>query len=90
MLILVGSSGSAQDDISLQELQAIESLISGKDWRALYTYVVANPKFTAGNDPLAVELRSFVDDAKRGFLNTFDADPDRTSGPEEQARTSIY
>ncbi len=90
MLILMGSSGAAQDDISLQELQAIESLISGKDWRALYTYVVANPKFTSGNDPLAVELRSFVDDTKRGFLNTFDADPDRTTGGETRTSVSIY
>lgn len=88
VLLLVGSTGDAQDNVTLQELQAIESLIAGKDWRALYTYVVANPKLTAGNDPLAVELRSFVDDAKRGLLNTFNAAPSPSAPPT--ATLSIY
>lgn len=89
MLILMGSSAQAQDNVSIQELQAIESLIAGKDWRALYTYVVANPKFTTGNDPLAVELRSFVDDTKRGLLNTYDGDSER-SVSDTRTTQSIY
>ncbi|MBW4708916.1 hypothetical protein KX928_14095 [Roseobacter sp. YSTF-M11] len=79
VLILVGSTGNAQDNVTIDELRAIESLIDGKDWRGLYSYVQANPKLTAGNDPLAVELRTFVDDAKRGALTTFNAAPGQTA-----------
>lgn len=71
---MMGSSGSAQEEPSIDELLTIEKLIAGQDWRALYTYVEANPNLKSGNNPLAVELRSFVDDAKRGLLNRFDAD----------------
>ncbi|WP_299917987.1 hypothetical protein [uncultured Roseobacter sp.] len=75
MLVLMGSSGAAQQEPSIDELLTIEKLIDGGDWRALYTYVQANPRLTAGSSPLASELRSFVDDAKRGLLNRFDAPP---------------
>lgn len=73
VLILVGSSGSAQQEPSIQELLTIEKLIDDGDLRALYAYLEGNPNLTAGEGPLAVELRSFVDDAKRGRLTGFDA-----------------
>jgi hypothetical protein len=73
MLVLMGSSAHAQQDLSMQELLTIEKLIESGDWRALYTYVQANPNLTAGNGALAVELRSFVSEVDRGQLNRFDA-----------------
>lgn len=90
ILILVGSSGSAQQEPSIEELLTIEKLIDGGDWRALYTYVEANPRLTAGDSPLATELRSFVDDAKRGRLNRFDASPNRRgdNGATSQTETN--
>jgi hypothetical protein len=85
MLILVGSSGSAQQEPSIQELLTIEKLIDDGDLRALYVYLEGNPSLTAGNGPLAIELRSFVDDAKRGRLTGFNA---RSGTPRGGVSTS--
>ncbi len=63
----------------MQELLTIEKLVEGGDWRALYTYVRANPKFTSGTSALAAELRSFVTEVERGQLNRFDAVSDDQS-----------
>ncbi len=79
MLVLLGSSAHAQQELSMQELLTIEKLVEGGDWRALYTYVRANPKFTSGTGALAAELRSFVTEVERGQLNRFDAVSDDQS-----------
>jgi hypothetical protein len=90
ILVLVGSSGAAQEEPSIEELLTIEKLIDQGEWRALYYYLAANPGLTTGNSPLAVELRSFVDDAKRGRLVGFDADlAGRTRGTVEPVTNAV-
>ncbi len=81
ILALVGSSGSAQQEPSIEDLLTIEKLLSDREWRALYVYLEANPQLTVGETPLALELRGFMDDAKRGQLIGFDA-PASTSTAE--------
>lgn len=71
VLILVGSSGAAQQNASINDLLEIERLIEGGDWRALYSFLLENPQLTAGNSPLAMELQSFSEDVKSGRLDTF-------------------
>jgi hypothetical protein len=71
MLILMGGSAHAQQELTMQELLTMEKLIESGDWRALYTYVRMNPNLTAGTGALAVELRSFVSEVERGQLNRF-------------------
>ncbi len=75
MMILIGSSGHAQTEPSIQDLLTIDKLIEDGDWRALYTFVSANPRLTTGTSPLAQELQAFKDDVESGQLNTFDAAP---------------
>lgn len=82
MMVLLGADASAQSDPTLEDLLTIDKLIQDGDWRALYTYVEANPRLTAGSSPLAQELQSFKDDIERGQLNTFDAGP---SAPQQDA-----
>lgn len=73
ILILTGTSGAAQQEPSLDDLLTIEKLIDSGDWLGLYSYVSAKPGLTTGQGPLAVELRDFVDEVKRGQLTTFNA-----------------
>jgi hypothetical protein len=72
MMVMTGSHAHAQaQPFSIDQLRAIEALISGKDCGALYSYLEANPRMTLGPDPLAVELRSFRQDVDMGRLDCF-------------------
>lgn len=71
VLILVGSSGSAQQDASINDLLEIERLIEDGDWRALYSFLLENPQLTVGNSPLAMQLQSFSADVESGRLDRF-------------------
>ncbi|MEE4186881.1 MAG: hypothetical protein V2I76_00350 [Roseobacter sp.] len=71
VLILIGSSGAAQQEASISDLQQIEKLIEVGDWRALYSYLVSNPQLTVGTSPLALELRAFSEDVESGRIDTF-------------------
>lgn len=75
MMILVGSTGGSRSEPTLQDLFTIDKLIEEGDWRALYSFVDANPRLTDGDSPLAAELQSFKDDVESGQLNVFDATP---------------
>ncbi|GFE65365.1 hypothetical protein KIN_24390 [Litoreibacter roseus] len=88
-LVLIGSPGAAQQDVSIQELRNIEALINQKDWTALYSYVVSNPKLTTGRDPLSSELRSFVNDVQRGRVDQFNA-ARNASGARAAVDPDIY
>ncbi len=94
ILSLIGSTGLAQEDVTIDDLRTIDALITGKEWNALYTFVNSKPQLTTGNDPLAVELRSFVDETKRGLLNRFDSGPSQPDGgglgSTERSVASIY
>lgn len=90
-MILVGSSGGARSEPTLQDLLTIDKLIEDGDWRALYTFVNSNPRLTEGASPLATELQSFKDDVESGQLNAFNAAPASSSADAEpQANASIY
>lgn len=89
VLVLMGSSAHAQQELSMQELRTIEKLVESGDWRALYTYVRANPSFTSGTGALAVELRSFVTEVERGQLNRFDAVSDDRSGQGTTSQSGL-
>lgn len=94
ILVMMGSSGAAQQEPSIEDLLTVEKLINGGNWRALFSYVQGNPRLTTGDGPLATELRSFVDDAKRGTLTGFDATTrNQASGgatPQTESVASIY
>lgn len=72
-MILVGSSASAQQAFSINDLRYIERLISAKDCGALRSFLRLNPRFTIGNDPLAAELRAFSNNVDNGLLNCYTA-----------------
>lgn len=71
VLIMTGSYSAAQQAMTMDELREIEDLITQKDLRGLYSYLESNPEMTSGSDPLAVELRGFMQDADRGRLAGF-------------------
>ena len=75
VLLLVGGAGATGEEPSIEDLLTIEKLIDDRLWQELYLFIVANPQLTAGNSPLALELQSYVEDAKRGRLAGFDAPP---------------
>ncbi len=94
IMVMVGSNAKAQQLFTIDELLEIESLISGKDCGALYSYLASNPKMTTGSDPLAAELRSFRVDVEAGRLDCFaprslsfqDASGDPRGQAQAQAR----
>lgn len=90
VLILMGTSGGAQEGPSIDELRTIEDLIEGGDWRALYSYVDSNPNLTAGNGPLATELRSFSEDVEQGRLDQFDAPQPTRQASQSAVNADIY
>lgn len=71
-LILL-SGRVAQAEYSLEQLQQIERYIMMKDRASLWLLLRNNPDLMIGNDPLAQELRSFMEDSMRQGLNWFDA-----------------
>jgi hypothetical protein len=70
-LVLLGGTGSSRADYDLSQLQAIEGLISSRNCAGLWLYVKSNPGITAGGDPLANELRTFLAATERGQLDCF-------------------
>lgn len=89
-LVLTGTSVNAQQGAGLNELRMLEKLIEIGDWRALYTFVDANPGLTAGDGALAIELRGFVDDVETGRLNRFDAPANNEQNIQISQNDRIY
>lgn len=83
----MGSAGVAQQGPSIDDLRTIEKLIESGDWRELYVYVDANPRLTTGSNPLATELRGFVEDVELGRLGQFDAPTGSVSTEQALAPT---
>lgn len=90
ILVMTGTSGASQEEPSLNDLLTIEKLIDSGDWRGLYTYVAAKPNLVAGEGPLAVELRGFVDEVKRGQLTSFNAARNGASANGQTDPAGIY
>ena len=88
VLLMVGGAVGAQDEPGLDDLLTIEKLIDAREWQALYYFIVANPQLTEGQSPLAAELRSYVEDAKRGRLVGFDAPAEQRQPVATQSASS--
>ncbi|MFZ5708252.1 MAG: hypothetical protein ACOY4T_01005 [Pseudomonadota bacterium] len=73
LLIVVPAARAAA--ASLEQLIAIDQMLSNRDWGALWTYLVANPALTQGDDPLSSELRAFMSAMNLGTMGEFAARP---------------
>jgi len=72
-LSLISSTGAGVAQDSFAKLQQLEKLIVSKDCGGMRNFIGANPELTQGNDPLAVELRSYVNKLDNGLINCFAA-----------------
>ncbi|MFN0113224.1 MAG: hypothetical protein ACKVPY_00955 [Paracoccaceae bacterium] len=84
-LLLIGGGTRAHAAATLDQLVVIDSLIAQRDWGALWSFVIANPALTAGDDPLAIELRNFLISMNVGNVDVFAA-----SSPIVQSRGRPY
>ena len=65
LILLQGQMARAE--YSLEQLQEIERYVMSKNSAALESLLRSNPELMAGNDPLAKELRSFMENNLRYF-----------------------
>lgn len=72
-LSLISSTGGSFAQNSLARLQQLEQLIVRKDCGGMRNFISDNPDLTQGNDPLAVELRSYANKLDNGLINCFAA-----------------
>ena len=84
-LMLSGWSHEACAKYSLLQLQVIEQLILDKDCGALLRYLAENPELMAGEDVLARELRSFVDNVDGKIIQSISLKSDADCYPVELA-----
>lgn len=71
--VIMMSGRIAGAEYSLTQLQEIERYIMTKDSAALFALLRSNPDLMVGNDPLAEELRSFMETSMRNPLVWFNA-----------------
>jgi hypothetical protein len=70
-LLLLGHGSPLRAGYTLDQLQAIERMLSAKDWTSLATYIARHPELVQGNDPLAVELQRFTTSYDSATVDTF-------------------
>lgn len=86
MMMLTGTKAGAQDYVvTIDELKQIEVLIGQKDCGALYSFLLANPQTTSGQDALARELQAFVQEVNQGNLECFSAPAPAQQTPNQLA-----
>jgi hypothetical protein len=71
LLLISGGRGFA--GFTIDQLKTIEQFIVARDTAALGQFLAANPETTIGDDPLALELRRFLNCARTGQLDCFSA-----------------
>ena len=69
--MLMAGTSDLRAEYNLSELQEIERLVLLKDSAALGRFLALNPRIVSGDDPLARELRSFMNCAQDGQLDCF-------------------
>jgi hypothetical protein len=79
VIMMAGRISGAE--YSLTQLQEIERYIMANDRAALWALLRNNPNLMVGNDPLAQELRTFMETSMRNQLTWFDA-PTATLPPD--------
>ena len=67
---------AANATYTLTDLQTIEQMILNAEWNALQKYVEGRPDLLLGDDPLAVELRTYLSRYREGFLFQLFISPD--------------
>jgi len=67
-LMLSAGTPAAHASYTLTDLQRIEQLILDREWNELRAYIASKPDLARGDDPLASELRTFLETSRDGFL----------------------
>lgn len=70
-LLLIAGTSELRAEYNLSQLQEIERLVLSKNTAALGRFLTANPQIMSGADPLARELRSFLDCVEDEQLDCF-------------------
>lgn len=89
-LILFGGSQSGNAAYDIEQLRVIDQHIQSKNCGGLRTYLQSNPGIMSGSDPLAQELRTFVDGVDGGLIDCLAAQPDSGSAVSEFFLEQIY
>lgn len=69
VLLNLGSGSLAQEAYTIDQLREVERLVTGRDCGGLQTFLSDNPILTAGEDALAVELRTFMSNVNFGLID---------------------
>ena len=67
-LLMIGGVRSAEAAYTVDDLRKIESLIAAGDCGGLWAFLSKNPQIYVGDDPLAVELRNYVNGINNGLI----------------------
>lgn len=70
-LLFLGQAAGVRADFTLDQLREIDRLVTAKDTAALGFYLRTNPQILQGDDPLARELRRFMECVASGRLDCF-------------------
>ena len=85
------SGDFAQDTYTIDQLREVERLVTSRNCGGLQTFLADNPVLTAGQDALAVELRTFMSNVNFGLIDCLaqEAEP-QTAIAQNFASTEIY
>lgn len=75
-LSCLGAGSTAFAAYTLEQLREIERMVVSKDCGGLRIYLDTNPSLLQGVDPLAAELRSFVQGVDTGLIECLSLRPD--------------
>ncbi|MFD0981443.1 hypothetical protein [Tropicimonas aquimaris] len=67
-LMMSAAAFGARGEVTLEQLQTIDSLLTTNNTRALWAYLQEYPELLAGEDELSLELRKFCTDVTLGRL----------------------
>ncbi len=67
-LLMISGMRDAHAAYTVSDLRKIEALISAGDCAGLWSFLSKNPQIYVGDDPLAVELRNFVNGINNGLI----------------------
>lgn len=69
LLFVMGGLGAQAAEATLEQLRAIDQMLTRKDTRALWSFLRDNPQLMSGDDELAQELRRFCTDVTLGRMS---------------------
>ncbi|MBV1868334.1 MAG: hypothetical protein KUG69_10590 [Marinosulfonomonas sp.] len=90
-LLLIGGGHRADAAFNLAQLQIIEGYVLTKNCGGLLGYLNQNPAIMDGDDPLALELRSFASGVQGGIIECLSVDVTLVDGSQITANSQdIY